>query len=248
VIAPFITQLDLPLEPVASLPRQGPAWLERDGVRLLVHLVRMRAARRYVLRVRPDGALRVTIPPGGSRAEAMRFVERHLGWAFRERRRLLTERRTSPVWTTGTTIPLDGELQPIERAGEIARVGRIAARVDAAAVDLRPALEHALREAARRELPPQLMALAAAHGLTVTHVSIRNQRSRWGSCSSRGRIALNFRLLQMPPFVREYILLHELMHLRQPNHSRRFWAQVQQVCPDFRTAEKWLRTNGRTLF
>jgi predicted metal-dependent hydrolase len=248
VIAPFITQLDLPLEPVASLPRQGPAWLERDGVRLLVHLVRMRAARRYVLRVRPDGALRVTIPPGGSRAEAMRFVERHLGWAFRERRRLLTERRTSPVWTTGTMIPLDGELQPIERAGEIARVGRIAARVDATAVDLRPALEHALRETARRELPPRLMALAAAHGLTVTHVSIRNQRSRWGSCSSRGRIALNFRLLQMPPFVREYILLHELMHLRQPNHSRRFWAQVQQVCPDFRAAEKWLRTNGRTLF
>jgi len=70
VSAPLITQLDLPLEPVASLPRQGPASLERDGVRLLVHLVRVRSARRYVLRVRPDGALRVTIPPGGSRADA----------------------------------------------------------------------------------------------------------------------------------------------------------------------------------
>jgi predicted metal-dependent hydrolase len=244
----LITQLDLPLEAVASLPRQGPAWLERDGVRLLVHLVRVRAARRYVLRVRPDGALRVTIPPAGSRAEAMRFVERHLGWAFRERRRQLTERRTSAVWTAGTMVPLDGERQPIERAGHVARLGRIVAHVDAHVVDLRPALEQALRETARRELPQQLMALAAANGLTVSHVSIRNQRSRWGSCSSRGRIALNFRLLQMPPFVREYILLHELMHLRQPNHSRRFWAQVQQVCPDFRVAEKWLRTNGRTLF
>ena len=246
--APLVTQLNLPLEPVASLPRHGPAWIERDGIRLLVHLVRVRAARRYVLRVRPDGALRVSIPPGGSRADAMRFVERHLAWAFRERRRLLTERRTAVVWTAGTMIPLDGELQPIERAGETAHVGRIAARVDAGVVDLRPALEHALREAARRELPPQLMALAAAHGLTVSHVSIRNQRSRWGSCSSRGRIALNFRLLQMPPSVREYILLHALMQLRERNHSRRFWAQVKQVCPDFRAAEIWLRTNGRTLF
>ena len=79
-------------------------------------------------------------------------------------------------------------------------------------------------------------------------MSIRNQRSRWGSCSSRGRIALNFRLIQMPPSVREDILVHELMHLRQPNHSRRFWALVQQACPDFRAAERWLRTTGRTLF
>ena len=87
--APLIRQLDLPLEPASSLPRQGPALLQRDGTTLLVHLIRVRAARRYVLRVRPDGALRVTIPSGGSRAEALQFAERHLAWAFRERTRLL---------------------------------------------------------------------------------------------------------------------------------------------------------------
>jgi predicted metal-dependent hydrolase len=252
VRVPLIRQLDLPLEPASSLPRLGPALLQRDGTTLLVHLIRVRAARRYVLRVRPDGALRVTIPSGGSRAEALKFAERHLAWAFRERTRLLTQRRTPAVWTTGTMVSLDGELHPIVRSDdgghEVVRVGHVTAPVQAGARDLRPALERALRETARRDLPAQLLAMAATLGFTVAGVSIRNQRSRWGSCSSRGRITLNFRLIQMPPSVRQYILVHELMHLQQPNHSRRFWALVQQACPEFRAAEKWLRTTGRTLF
>jgi hypothetical protein len=246
-------QLGLPLGPEPSLPRRGPAWLERGGTRLFVHLIRVRAARRYVLRVRPDGALRVTIPLGGSRADALRFAERHLSWALRERTRLLAGRRTPLVWTPGSLVRVNGELMPIVLTPgdehDIARLGdAITVRVPRATPDLRPALEGALREAARRELPAQLLAIAARLGLNVSAVSIRNQRSRWGSCSSSGRIALNFRLLQMPSSVREYILVHELMHLRQPNHSRRFWALVQEVCPAFRDAERWLRTTGRTLF
>ena len=86
------------------------------------------------------------------------------------------------------------------------------------------------------------------HGLRVGVVSIRNQRSRWGSCARNGNIALNFRLVQMPAPVSDYVLLHELMHIRQQNHSRRFWRLVEAVCPGFRDAERWLRTTGRTLF
>ena len=63
-----------------------------------------------------------------------------------------------------------------------------------------------------------------------------------------GRIALNFRLVQMPPFVSDYVLLHELMHLKQQNHSRRFWRLVEAACPEFRAAERWLKTEGRSLF
>lgn len=103
------------------------------------------------------------------------------------------------------------------------------------------------RAVAAEELPPRCLALAARHGLTVTRVSIRNQRSRWGSCSSRGTIALNWRLVLMPPSVSDYVILHELMHLRQPNHSRAFWREVALVCPDWREAEAWLRTHGRGL-
>jgi hypothetical protein len=176
-----------------------------DPEPLRIHFVRMRRARRYVMRVRPDGDVRVTIPRGGSKAEALRFADRHLEWARRQRSHLLAARRPA-------------------------------------------SLDRALRDRARRELPPQLLALAAQHGLQVRRVSIRNQRSRWGSCASSGHISLNFRLLLMPDFVREYILVHELMHMRQANHSIRFWRLVEAACPRFREAERWLKHHGASLF
>jgi predicted metal-dependent hydrolase len=172
---------------------------------LTIHYVRMRSARRYIMRVRPDGALRVTIPRGGSRDEARQFAERHREWAVRERAKVIASRRP-------------------------------------------PDVEAALKQQALRELPPRLLELAALHGLTVNRVTIRSQRSRWGSCSSKGHIALNYRLMLMPAHVREYVLIHELMHLKQADHSRRFWRHVEAACPAFREAERWLRRHGSSLF
>jgi predicted metal-dependent hydrolase len=226
----------------------GGFCLQAKGSRFTVYFVRMRRARRYILRVCSDGALRVTIPRGGSRAEALRFAQRHLSWAERERARLLAARRPPIQWTEGTSIAIDGEPVSIVRDGDVVRAGTIAVRVPIDQTNLRPAIESALRAEAKRTLTSQLLALAARHGLTVTRVTIRNQRSRWGSCAHGARIALNFRLLQMPPSIREYILLHELMHLRHPNHSRRFWTAVQAVCPAFRDAERWLKKHGQDLF
>jgi predicted metal-dependent hydrolase len=104
------------------------------------------------------------------------------------------------------------------------------------------------RRRARVELPSRLLQLAAAHGIDVRHVSIRNQRSRWGSCSRRGTISLNWRLVLVPDFVREYVMLHELMHRRELNHSTRFWQLVASVCPRLVEARRWLRTEGHALF
>lgn len=188
----------VPIEPSAfPVPEATPE--------LRIHFVRMRRARRYVMRVRPDGDLRVTIPRGGSKAEALRFADRHLDWARRQRARVLAGKRPAAV-------------------------------------------DRDLRARAMKELPPRLFELAGRHGLVVTRVSIRNQRSRWGSCSPKGHIALNFRLLLMPPEVCDYILIHELMHLRQPNHSIRFWRLVEAACPGFRDAERWLKKHGASLF
>lgn len=105
-----------------------------------------------------------------------------------------------------------------------------------------------LRERARRELPAALMGLARAHGIPVTRVSIRNQRSRWGACSARGAITLNWRLILVPDFVREYVMIHELMHCRELNHSTRFWGHVRAACPRYREARQWLLTEGQRLF
>jgi predicted metal-dependent hydrolase len=103
------------------------------------------------------------------------------------------------------------------------------------------------RQLARDVLPPRLLELAAHHGVTVTRVSVRNQRSRWGSCGRDGHISLNWRLVQMPDWVRDYVLLHELMHLRRMDHSPAFWAHVAAACPEYEAARAWLRAQGRSL-
>lgn len=210
----------------------------------------MRRARRYILRVRPDGTLRVTVPRGGSRREALAFVETHARWIERERRRVRAEH--APVeWHAGSEILFRGATVTIavfcDGDGYVVSYGdrRVAM---ASLANLREAVERDLRELARTELIPRLHELAAAHGLSVGRVTIRNQRSRWGSCARNGNIALNFRLMQMPAEVCEYVLVHELMHIRQQNHSRRFWRLVAAACPTFRESERWLRTAGRGLF
>ena len=98
-----------------------------------------------------------------------------------------------------------------------------------------------MRKVAEVDLPERLAALALRHGFEVQAVSVRSQRSRWGSCSATGRISLNWRLIQFPDSVVEYVLLHELAHLRHMNHSRQFWSEVARLCPDYRTARQWLR-------
>ena len=105
-----------------------------------------------------------------------------------------------------------------------------------------------IQRRARTELPAELLALAAAHDVTVTRISIRNQRSRWGACSSTGSITLNWRLVLVPPSVREYVMIHELMHRRELNHSKRFWRHVAAACPHYQDARRWLRVEGRRLF
>ncbi|MDH4066180.1 MAG: M48 family metallopeptidase [Acidobacteriota bacterium] len=108
--------------------------------------------------------------------------------------------------------------------------------------------EAVLRRRAAEELPRQLSELAARHGIAVGRVSVRNQRSRWGSCSPRGAIMLNWRLVLVPDFVREYVMLHELMHRHELNHSPRFWRLVAAVCPRLVDARRWLRLEGTRLF
>lgn len=232
-------QLDLPF--LRALPPAEP----------VIDFIRVRRARKYILRVRPDGSLRVTVPRGGSRAEALRFVERNLQWIIEERLRL--EAQDVPRrWEHGTAIPVRGEMMAInvgrDPRGAVASYGGRSVRVPQGADDLRPLIESDLRQLARDELVPRLHELATMHEIPVSRVSIRNQRSRWGSCSRSGRIALNFRLVQMPPAIADYVLIHELMHVKQQNHGPRFWKLVEAACPDFRAAEAWLKTQGRALF
>lgn len=113
---------------------------------------------------------------------------------------------------------------------------------------LRPLVHRWHRRRAERDLPARLLALAQTHDIAVARVSVRDQRSRWGACSSRGTITLNWRLILVPDFVCEYVLLHELMHRRELNHSRRFWRLVAACCPRHLEARRWLKTEGKRLW
>ena len=120
-----------------------------------------------------------------------------------------------------------------------------------AQLDARPSIaatrgvDRALWARAKEELPARLLELAARHGLAVSRVSVRNQHWRWGSCSPNGHICLNWRLVTMPDWVRDYVLIHELMHLKRMDHSRKFWRLVAAACPDYQSARAWLRDEGR---
>jgi predicted metal-dependent hydrolase len=124
-------------------------------------------------------------------------------------------------------------------------ISRERARLSAPALSFEE--RYAYQKRARAELPPRLLELATRHGLAVSRVSIRNQRTRWGSCGRDGHISLNWRLVLMPSDVRDYVLVHELMHLRRLDHSRAYWKLVAAACPGYREARQWLRTHGASL-
>jgi predicted metal-dependent hydrolase len=118
---------------------------------------------------------------------------------------------------------------------------RTSERSEDASEPMAPEVERALLERAKRELPARLFELATEHGLSVQRVSVRNQRWRWGSCGRSGHICLNWRLVQMPPEVRDYVIIHELMHLKRMDHSPAFWKLVAKACPHYQAARAWLR-------
>lgn len=236
-----------------AAPPRSPAGERRTplviaGRAFDVTFVRHRRARHYILRVVEDGGLRVTIPRGGSQAEAERFVHARRAWIERERYRRALDEAARGQLGDGSLVLFRGvptrlNVTPVDDGRLRVTFADEVFTTDAAPARLRTALESYLRALATRELSARLTALAATHGLRVAAVSIRNQRSRWGSCSPSGGISLNWRLIQFPPDVADYVMLHELAHLRHLNHSSRFWKEVERMCPGYRDARAWLRTN-----
>jgi predicted metal-dependent hydrolase len=113
--------------------------------------------------------------------------------------------------------------------------------------DLRSAVIDWLRARARARLPERVQELAADKDLSWGRLSLRDQRTLWASCSRKGTLSFNWRLILMPPEVMDYIILHELAHLKELNHSERFWEIVESWCPGYRRRKRWLRDNEALL-
>jgi predicted metal-dependent hydrolase len=236
----------------------GEEWLRVGLRRVPLRFARHPRARRYVLRLCPDGAARVTIPRRGSHAEGRRFANRNIGWLEKQLLRLASRPVTARGWTVGTEILFRGENARLEMsatskscevrfADQVLPIDQPSTRNFQVATNLRPAVEKHLWNLAARELSVRVAELAKEHQFVVRRVTVRNQRSRWGSCSRHGTISLNWRLIQTPTFVGDYIILHELAHLKEMNHSRRFWREVARLCPEFAQAERWLKQHSNLL-
>lgn len=245
--------------PKAAQPQAGlSTHVQVEGVGEVL-FQRSWKARRYRLTLRRDGVPVVTLPLRGSDREALRFLEQNVEWLGRARERQRSKPRVEETWTIGTPVLWRGEMHPIRVAspgleGDVSAAARpsvcLAAdvfRVASLEGNLRATLEAEFARRAKIELPGRTWELAAETGLDVKQVSVRNQRSRWGSCSTGGTISLNWRLIQTPEFVRDYIIYHELSHLLEMNHSARFWNQVERLCPGWRAAESWLKQNSGLL-
>lgn len=195
--------------------------------------------------VREHVRVEVVLPqraPERAAAAAVRELEPWIERRLAEGRRALAR-----VAERGQTVPYLG--RSLELVHE---TGRTRARIDGErllvpAGDHRPAVERLYRRLARVEVSARLDRAVAATDLSYTALSIRSQSTRWASCSATGAMSFNWRLLLAPEPVLDYVVWHEVCHLRVRDHSSRFWALVARWCPDWREQRDWLRRNGPTL-
>jgi hypothetical protein len=230
-----------PASSTPAAPKQPLAW--KHGI--TVHLIRHPRARRYLLRLQSDGSARLVIPRRGTQAEALRFLEHSEAWLLKQSALWHSRNQTRLPWTDGTRFPFRGHEVALHVTPANGRIELAFAderfSLPCQLPDYREVVLGHLRRIAERELPPRTRALADRLGIKINRVTVRAQKTRWGSCSTRGAISLNWRLIQTPPEVVDYLIIHELMHRREMNHSKRYWKLVADAFPAYREAEKWLK-------
>jgi predicted metal-dependent hydrolase len=216
---------------------------------ITITLRKHQTARRMTLRLTPDGdAAIITIPKRVSRAEAQGFAERSRPWLEKQ----LAKRAPKKPFSNGTTIPLRGEPHAIvETGGARGLVQRDAALreivVPGSTEHVARRLTDFLKAEAKRDLEIASRHYAGLMNTKYKRITIRDQRSRWGSCSTDGSLSYSWRLILAPPQVLDYVAAHEVAHLLEMNHGPRFWRLVLTHCPHARFAKQWLKTHGRDV-
>ena len=210
-----------------------------------VHLRRSARARRMSLRVsRLDGRVTLTLPRGVPARAAVAFAEERAGWI----RGHLAEIAAPERFALGSRLPVEGRSCTVVAAarsalrtqsGEIA-VSRRARSVPAAVGGL-------LKTLARERLTAASDDYAARLGMVYARITLRDTRSRWGSCSEAGALMYSWRLVMAPPDVLDYVAAHEVAHLAVMDHSARYWQVVGRLCPGYEAPRRWLREHGQEL-
>jgi predicted metal-dependent hydrolase len=206
-----------------------------------------RSSRARRVRVSVDGAgmVEVVLPQRAPERHATEAVRELAPWI--ERRRRAVARAAAEVARVPGTVPYLGEALTLVAEPGRTRVHRRGDTLLVPAGDPRAALERWYRRQARAEIGARLDVAVARHGARYSALTIRAQKTRWGSCSSSGAMSFNWRLLLAPPAVLDYVVEHEVCHLEVMDHSPRFWRLLAARVPDWRTHSQWLKRYGATL-
>lgn len=229
-------QLELPLAGVAPAAGEEPRRIAL-GDRIVPYLLRRGRRRTIGLSIDHRG-LRVGAPRRTSLAEVEALLRRHAEWVVSKLDEWRTRRRPEPLaLAEGTRLQCFGselELRLARGAGRaVWGLGTLTLLLRAGQAP-GALLEKALRERAREHFAARLAALAPVLGVEPPALALSSARTRWGSCSTRSGIRLNWRLVHFPEPIIDYVVIHELAHLRHMDHSPRFWALVERACPDYR--------------
>ncbi len=214
-----------------------------------VQIIRRRRLKYVRLSVRDAATVRLTVPHAYTQTEIDRLLAAKRQWIvgklmlMRER----DERReSSPDLYLGKPLSIiaDPDLRIPHRYD--ATTGTVYVRA-LPSISIKSELHRWYRSQAKKLLPGRVAALAARAGFHYRRVSIRGQRSRFGSCSSKGNISLNWKLMRCPLPIIDYVIFHELAHLKEMNHSRKFWAIVAELCPSYKEGKQWLKDHDHVL-
>ena len=235
----------LPAEPTE--PRQRHIVLNQNAV---PYVVRQGNRRRLTLNI-DDRGLRVGAPKRITTSEIEAFIQQHADWVLLKLDELST--RAQPrhlAIKDGSRLPLLGNLVPVRvlpghnRSRWIADTLLIEARADA---DLNLLARRALHKRALAHFTERIAAFAPQLRVEIPNVGLSSARTRWGSCSEKTGVRLNWRLIHLPEYLGDYVVVHELAHLHEMNHSAKFWAIVESVCPQWKTARAELKAVAPTL-
>ncbi len=218
---------------------------------LPLKIVENERAKRLTLRIEAGGkGLRVTVPPGMAPREIESFIDRHQGWL--ETR--LAKLPDKPQVRAGVKLPLRGVPHLIVHAE--GRRGTVTPSVEEGLPVLvvhgdQKHLPRRLSDFLKREAKRDIEALVAKHtasvGRKAKSIRFKDTSSRWGSCTSDGALSFSWRIMMAPPTVIDYLVAHEVAHLKEMNHGPKFWALCRELCPRTDEAKTWLKRNGGAL-
>lgn len=191
--------------------------LPQKGVALPCHII-FSDRKSIGIQVKEDASVQVRAPFYVSKVKIESFIQEKSDWIYQNHQKMLTRNETT---TANTLTPLQKQQTEV--------------------------LKKRFQNAARVHFPKRVSELQKLTGGTYTKITIRNQKTRWGSCSQTGTLSFNYRLMMAPPAVIDYVIIHELCHITHMNHSKEFWSKVASVMPDYAIHKRWLKEHGHEL-